>query len=88
MYEKKKINVMYTNTRNPGIKWCKEAYEHADVIIMTNKSHYHRIYTDKKHKAVYFICIVATDKYAQFSTLRLDGNKYTIDAMTKQINFS
>lgn len=36
MYVRKKLNVMRTKTLNPGVKWCNEAYENADVIIYGN----------------------------------------------------
>lgn len=87
MYVKKILNIMYSNVSSPDKKWCKEAYEHADIIIWIDGMEYYRVSTNELNKNAYFASILPGSTSVQIYRLIVDYNNYTISYLNKVVNY-
>ena len=60
MFETKKMNVMRTNTLTPGVEWCNEAFEKADVIVYDNLF-FKKEKLEPDNNLIYFLSITIID---------------------------
>ena len=75
---------MRTKTLNPGVKWCNEAYENADVIIYDNSFFKKEYVTDSE---VYFLFFNVLATSIIFRRIKITKNAGTISYVNQEINF-
>lgn len=86
MYESKKINVMRTDTSSPGVDWCNEAYENADIIIYRN--YFLRKVTEGSGNVVNFSSIVVGQTNIGFFQITIKKDTGYISSIYKNISVS
>ena len=84
MFVSKEINVMKTDKLTPGVEWCNEAYENADVIIYDNsyfKREYYAI-----NGAICFISITVLSGSIIFKRMTINKGVNNINLQDRNIN--
>lgn len=87
MYEVKKINVMSTDTLTPGVEWCNEAYENADIIIYSDLI-FKKDYIDKTSSSIYFSNFVITPTGFTLSRVLIKKGSNKISYVGKNIKLN
>lgn len=85
MFVSKEINVMKTDTQNPGFEWCKEAAKNADVIEYNNR-YYYRIMSSTKDTWFIHAQFVSTFITISRICINLKTTTNCFDFYTKNIN--
>ena len=85
MYESKKMNVMRTNTLTPGVEWCNEAFEKADVIVYDNLF-FKKEKLEPNNNSIYFSSITIIDTTITFRRLMVVKNTTRLKLLIRSID--